>query len=58
MPADAYKKTRNVTEVLGVVWGVKHFRPYLYGHQCDVYTGTEVLVEYLPAVRKAQQCSV
>ena len=23
-------------EALAVVWGVKHFRPYLYGHRCDV----------------------
>ena len=25
-------------EALGVVWAVKHFRPYLYGHRCDVFT--------------------
>ena len=25
-------------EGLGVVWTVKHFRPYLYGHHCDVFT--------------------
>ena len=25
-------------EALGVVWAAKHFRPYLYGHQCDVFT--------------------
>jgi len=25
-------------EALGVVWGAKHFRAYLYGHKCIVYT--------------------
>jgi len=25
-------------EGLGVVWAVKHFRHYLYGHHCTVYT--------------------
>ena len=25
-------------EALGVVWAIKHFRHYLYGHHCDVYT--------------------
>ena len=25
-------------EGLGVVWAVKHFRPYLYGHKCEVFT--------------------
>ena len=23
-------------EALGVVWAIKHFRSYLYGHRCDV----------------------
>jgi len=30
-------------EALGVVWAVKHFRSYLYGHRCDVYTDHEAL---------------
>ena len=30
-------------EALGVVWAVKHFRTYLYGHKCDVYTDHEAL---------------
>ena len=39
-----------VTELVAlavVVWGVKHFRPYLYGHQCDVYTDHEALKSLL-----------
>ena len=30
-------------EALGVVWGIKHFRHYIYGHQCTVYTDHEAL---------------
>ena len=30
-------------EGLGVVWVVKHFRHYLYGHKCHVYTDHEAL---------------
>ena len=30
-------------ETLGVVWAVKYFRSYLYGHRCDVYTDHEAL---------------
>jgi len=30
-------------EALGVVWEVKHFRPYLYGHTCNVYADHEAL---------------
>jgi len=30
-------------EALGVVWAVKHFHPYLYGHTCHVYTDHEAL---------------
>ena len=30
-------------EALGVVWAVKHFRTYLFGHHCDVYTDHEAL---------------
>lgn len=33
-------------EALGVVWAVKHFRHYLYGHPCTVYTDHEVLNPY------------
>lgn len=25
-------------ETLAVVWGLRHFRAYLYGHKCTVYT--------------------
>lgn len=30
-------------EALTVVWAVKHFRHYLYGHCCNVYTDYEAL---------------
>ena len=30
-------------EGLGVVWAIKHFFPYLYGHHCDVFTDHEAL---------------
>ena len=34
-------------EALGVVWSVKHFRHYLYGHKCMVYTDHEPLKSLL-----------
>ena len=34
-------------EGLGVVWAVKHFRPYLYGHSCVVYTDHQALKSLL-----------
>ena len=30
-------------EALGVVWAVRHFRHYLYGHHCDVFTDHKAL---------------
>lgn len=30
-------------EALAVVWAVKHFCSYLYGHHCDVYTDHSAL---------------
>ena len=40
-----HERNYGVTELeaLGVVWAVKHFRHYLYGNRCDVYTDHEVL---------------
>ena len=40
-----HEKNYGITELegLGVVWAVKHFRHYLYGHHCDVYTDHEAL---------------
>ena len=34
-----HEKNYGITELegLGVVWAVKHFRPYLYGQKCTVY---------------------
>ena len=34
-------------EALGVVWAVKHFRPYLYGHKCTVITDHQALKSLL-----------
>ena len=36
----AHEKNYGISELeaLGVVWAVKHFRPYIYGHHCVVYT--------------------
>ena len=40
------EKNYGVTEVeaLAVVWGVKHFCHYLYGHHCHVYTDHKALM--------------
>ena len=34
-------------EALAVVWAVKHFRTYLYGDRCDVYSDHEALKSLL-----------
>ena len=34
-------------EALGVVWAVKHFRHYIYGHHCMVFTDHEALKSLL-----------
>ena len=34
-------------EALAVVWMVKHFRVYLFGHKCRVYTDHEALVSLM-----------
>ena len=34
-------------ETLGVVWAVKHFHPYIYGHRCEVFTDHEALKSLL-----------
>ena len=41
----AHEKNYGATELegLGVVWAVKHFRHYLYGHECRVYTDHQAL---------------
>ena len=40
-----HERNYGITELegLGVVWAVKHFRPYLYGHSCEVYTDHSAL---------------
>ena len=44
-----HERNYGITELegLGVVWAVKHFRPYLYGHSCDVYTDHSALTSLL-----------
>ena len=39
-PVNYASRSCGITELeaLGVVWGAKHFRAYLYGHKCIVYT--------------------
>ena len=45
----AHERNYGITELegLGVVWAVKHFRPYLYGHSCEVYTDHSALTSLL-----------
>ena len=31
-------------EALAVVWAVKHFRTYIYGHHCDVMSTQTTLL--------------
>ena len=40
-----HEKNYGISEMegLGVVWAVKHFRHYIYGHHCTVYTDHEAL---------------
>jgi len=44
-----YERHYGVTELeaLGAVWAVKHFRPYLYGHSCHLYTDHDALKSLL-----------
>ena len=41
----SHERNYGVTELeaLGVVWAVRHFRHYLYGTRCDVFTDHEAL---------------
>ena len=43
------EKNYGITELegLGVTWAVKHFRPYLYGQKCTVYTDHQALKSLL-----------
>ena len=52
MPVEPCSLMRRTTvsqslEGLGVVWSVKHFTHYLYGHSCTVYTDHEALKSLL-----------
>ena len=44
-----HERNYGITELegLGVVWAVKHFPPYLYGHSYDVYTDHSALTSLL-----------
>ena len=44
-----HERNCGVTELegLGVVWGAKHFRHYIYGHHCRVITDHEALKSLL-----------
>ena len=44
-----HERNYGITELegLGVVWAVRHFRTYLYGHHCTVYTDHEALKSLL-----------
>ena len=44
-----HEKKYGATEMegLGVVWAIKYFRPYLYGHPCEVYTDHSALTSLL-----------
>ena len=50
-PVDYASRSCGITELeaLGVVWGAKHFRAYLYGHKCIVYTDHSPLKSMLSA---------
>ena len=44
-----HERNYGITELegQGVIWAVKHFRPYIYGHHCVVYTDHEALKSLL-----------
>lgn len=44
-----HERNYGITELegLGVVWAVRHFRPYLYGHRCEVFTDHSALTSLL-----------
>ena len=44
-----HERNYGITELegLGVVWAVKHFRPYPYGHFCEVFTDHAALKSLL-----------
>ena len=48
-----HEQNYGITELegLAVVWAVKHFRHYLYGHTCEVYTDHEALKALLNTPR-------
>ena len=55
-----HEKNYGITELeaLGVVWAVRHFRAYLYGHRCVVYTGHSPLKSMLKAQHQLWKLAV
>lgn len=57
MDLQTHERNYRITE-LGVVWAVKHFRPYLYVYTCEVFTDHSALTSLLntpAAIREVSQ---
>ena len=58
------EKNYGITEMetLAVVWAAKHFRPYLLGHHCTVFTDHSaclaLIVQFIPSFCKASKMAL
>lgn len=43
MPGAEKNYSATELEALGVIWVVKHFGYYLYGHKCQIFTDHQAL---------------